>query len=442
MAAAVGAVGTCRLGDDAVAPALLRGGAYPGRRGGSSSTDPRSLDYRILPSTMTVSPGRPSPRSPRSDFSSHAASAPLTVGYEEDPEAWNAFVLSRPEATVAHLWEWSAAIADTYGHQTHHLVVRDEAGIGGVLPLTAVESRLFGRSLVSRPYLDAGGILARSDAAWSMLSTAATELAARLRIRRLDLRQATPPRLALAARADKVTLVLDLAPTPSGVADVSTSAHVEAVWHGIGAKTRNQVRKAERAGLVVERAGADRVGDFYRVWCVNMRDLGSPAHSERWFQAVCAHLGERATCYLVRRGARVIGGLIAITFRDTVAVPWASSDRRYLSLCPNNLLYWTAICDAVHAGRRSFDFGRSSIGSGTYRFKRQWGPTEVRLYWQELDVRRHVVPVEVLAPGETPADLPAPRPARSRRQAEWVWRRLPVPLATWLGARIRGGITL
>lgn len=359
------------------------------------------------------------------------SSSDVDVRSEENPADWNAFILVHPEATVAHLWPWSAVIQEAYGHRTHHLVARDGSGVAGVLPLVEVRSRIFGSSLCSMPYLDTGGIVASASAAWSGLVAAACDLALGLGIRRLDLRHAGRPRLAVPARRDKVNLVLAL------------GRDEKDLWNGIGAKTRNQVRKAEKAGLTAERAGADGVELFYRVWRVNMRDLGSPAHHRRWFERLFTHFGPRAGLILVRRQGLVIGGLVTLEFRDTMVVPWASSDRRYLSLCPNNLLYWMALREALRRGLARFDFGRSSIGSGTYQFKRQWGAVESPLYWQELDPAGRAGATPLLAAGESPppiADTPDADPRRER--AASLWRRLPVPVATWLGGRLRGGITL
>jgi hypothetical protein len=174
-----------------------------------------------------------------------------------------------------------------------------------------------------------------------------------------------------------------------------------------------------------------------------MRDLGSPAHDRRWFEQVFAQLGPRAGCYLVERQNKTIAGLVAIEFRNTVVVPWASSDRAYRHLCPNNLLYWTALRDAAAQGFEQFDFGRSSVGSGTYRFKQQWGSRETQLYWQEVDPMVPDSERRMLALGEVPpraAD--EPELDRTRAWAARLWQRLPVPVATWLGGRLRGGITL
>jgi FemAB-related protein (PEP-CTERM system-associated) len=354
----------------------------------------------------------------------------IQVSLDREPEAWNTFVLGHPEATHAHLWEWSDVIREVYGHRTHHLVARTETGIVGVLPLVEVRSRIFGASLCSMPYLDSGGVLATTGAAWSGLVEAACELAARLRIRRVELRHAVLPRLGVPARQDKVTLVLGLQADP------------ERLWKSVPSPRQRQVRKAEREGITILRSGGDGIRAFYRVWSVNMRDLGSPAHDRRWFERLFAQFGSGAACYLAQRQGEVIGGLVTLEFQKTVMVPWASSDRRYFALSPNHLLYWNVIRDAGTRGFEVFDFGRSSLGSGTYQFKRQWGATEARLYWQGIDPGAPSSERPLLAAGESPPPLPSEPELTSRARAEQLWKRLPVPVATWLGSRLRGGITL
>ena len=50
-------------------------------------------------------------------------------------------------------------------------------------------------------------------------------------------------------------------------------------------------------------------------------------------------------------------------------------------MCPNNLLYWEAIKYAKKYSLTKFDFGRSTINTGTYKFKLQWGAKPVQLYY-------------------------------------------------------------
>jgi FemAB-related protein (PEP-CTERM system-associated) len=145
---------------------------------------------------------------------------------------------------------------------------------------------------------------------------------------------------------------------------------------------RNQVRKALKSGLEVSWSGPEGLDDFYDVFAENMRDLGSPVHSRKFFTAILREHADTARLIHVTDGGRTVGSGVCLAFKDTVMIPWASSRREYLSKCPNNLLYWEAIRWGSAEGFRRFDFGRSSRGSGTYHFKRQWGATEQPLRWE------------------------------------------------------------
>src|SRR4029079_19164841 len=58
-----------------------------------------------------------------------------------------------------------------------------------------------------------------------------------------------------------------------------------------------------------------------------------------------------------------------------------SSRRKYLPMKPNMALYWQNLRLAGEHGYDLFDFGRSTVGSGTHRFKMQWGGREEPLHW-------------------------------------------------------------
>lgn len=123
---------------------------------------------------------------------------------------------------------------------------------------------------------------------------------------------------------------------------------------------------------------------FHGVFERNMRRLGAPAFGCHYLEAVFAEFGAAARCYCALHSGQVIGGLVTLAFRDTVYVPWASALQEYFSVCPNNLLYWSAIRDACSEGLCWFDFGRSLRGSGPLRFKLQWGAAERVLHYQYL----------------------------------------------------------
>ena len=55
---------------------------------------------------------------------------------------------------------------------------------------------------------------------------------------------------------------------------------------------------------------------------------------------------------------------------------------KYNKLAPNILLYWNVIKYYFEAGISIFDFGRCTINSSTYEFKRRWHPEKIQLNYQ------------------------------------------------------------
>ena len=327
-----------------------------------------------------------------------------------DDQAWNEYVSRCPTAGLYHQSGWARVIQRSYGHTPAYLWARDESGVRGILPLAVFRGALGRRSLVSLPFLDEGGLCADSEAARTALWEAAQAVARRERAGVVELRQGAPSGLPLAALGSKVSVMLELASEP------------ETLWKRLDAKVRNQVRKAMTSGLTPAWCGIEALDDFYAVFAQNMRDLGSPVHGRRFFAAILEEFAGDARLLLVRDGPRVVAGGVCIAFRDTVLVPWASSLREWRSRCPSNLLYWEVMRSACDKGLRWLDFGRSSPGGGTYKFKMQWGGQERRLHWQ-------------VDPSDRASLVDADNP-----RYRWLigaWQRLPVPLTTAIGPLVR-----
>jgi FemAB-related protein (PEP-CTERM system-associated) len=295
--------------------------------------------------------------------------------------------------------------------------VRDARGaLAGVLPLICLRTLRGRRELVSLPFLDTGGVLAVDADAERALLAGARELLRELGASALELRQLAPLRDGSAVPAQsRVDLVLEL------------EADEETQWKALGAKVRNQTRKAEQSGLVPAPPGTarDRVAGFFTPFAVNMRDLGSPPHARRFYDVAAETFGARLSIHLARLDDRSVGGLVAIDFAGTVTVPWASTLRAERARCPNNLIYWEAIRWAIARRARWFDFGRSPRESGTHRFKLGWGASERELAWIRL------------GPDGEPTAAATGSPGALAQRIARAWTRLPVGLATALGARLR-----
>ena len=327
-----------------------------------------------------------------------------------DDRAWDEYVLQCPNAGVYQRAGWARVIERGYGHVPIYLWARDESRVRGILPMVLFRGALGGRTLVSLPFLDEGGLCADTDIARTALWKAAQDVAKRERAAAIELRQGYPSGLPLAPLGSKVSVMLELASDPG------------TMWKRLDAKVRNQVRKAMTSGLTPAWCGIEGLDDFYAVFAQNMRDLGSPVHAKRFFATILEEFAGDARLLLVRHGTQAVAGGVCIVFRDTVLVPWASSLREWRSRNPNNLLYWEVIRSACDKGLRWLDFGRSSPGEGTYRFKMQWGGSERRLPWQvDPSARASII------------DSDNPR----YRWMIRAWQRLPVPVTKVIGPILR-----
>ena len=256
----------------------------------------------------------------------------------------------------------------------------------------------------------------RGAPARDALLDAALQIACNRGVDYLELRQSREVPGEFRVDTHKVSLTMPL------------KATVEEQWDSAPSERRNRVRKSRKSGLRAEFAGLNRLSDFYRVWSHNMRDLGSPAHSRRWFEVALETFREHMTLLLIRDDQDFAGAAVLVEYKGTLAVPWVSSLRQHFARHPNDLLYWEAMKRGVERGCRRFDFGRSTAGSGNFTYKVRWGAEATPIYWQYR------------ALGKGGATLPDEESAKYSLAVN-LWKRMPVGLANRIGPRIRKGIT-
>lgn len=398
------------------------------------------------------------------------------------------FLERSPKANYCHDPAWLDVMREAYGKEAFAFVrthpVTGE--IRGYAPACHLASAAFGRHLVALPYLDYGGILAddadTEDVLRDKLLSEAVRGKAQLEIRSrypliglphpqdekvcmiLPLREEPAPadwtpveedpldpegvwlpeEAAWMAAGDGVPVDGAAFPEAHGtpaprpvrapartalaserIADVTSA---DAYWKSLDAKVRNQVRKAEKSGVTVKWGREDRLDEFYEVFCVNMRDLGSPTHAKAFFAAVLRHF-PGASIGTAHREGKCIGGLFRILWKDELVIPWASTLKDERVHCPNNALYWEAIRFAFERGCARVDFGRSTREEGTYRFKKQWLARESSLYRYQFDDKGHFL--------ERSWHVSQGKLGWTRN----VWAKLPLRLANSLGPMLRGSIS-
>lgn len=315
-----------------------------------------------------------------------------------------------------HRAAWITSIARGLRQPVHLLQCRHRGELRGMLPLHLVSGPLFGRFLISLPYLNTGGVWAEDDATARQLIDAACDLADALDVRYLELRHEQPvphPRLNH-QRTDKVHLRM---PLPDSV---------DALRRSFKSKLRSQIKRASEQDLTVQFGGPELLDDFYGIFAHNMRDLGTPVFPKHLFRWILREFAQEAEVCTVTQQDRPIAGGLLVHGHGVTEVPSASSLRRWNHTGANMLMYWHLLQRAIERGSHQFDFGRSSEGSGTYRFKRQWGATPSPAVWQYY-VRRG-----------SPETM-RPEDAGKQRLVK-LWQQLPVWLTMRLGPLIVRGI--
>ena len=325
---------------------------------------------------------------------------------------WDAYVSAHAGSSVYHLSALRQFVREATGHRVTYLRARRGTVLVGGLPMVNLRSRIFGNYFVGMPYFNYAGVLADDDEALAALLRGAAERAQAAGGSHIELRQLGPCEgIGWPAKQSKVEMFLDL------------PASWDALWKRFPPKLRAQIRRPSKAGVYARLGGSELLDDFYGVFARNMRDLGTPVYGRGFFGRFMSLLADRtrvAVCYL---SGRPIAGGIVIGHRDILEIPWASTIRDHNALSPNMLLYATVLRYAVEQGYARFDFGRSTVDEGTYRFKRQWGARPIPLHWYYW-----------LRDGDALPELNPHNPKYAL--AIRAWQRLPVPVTRIIGPHL------
>jgi serine/alanine adding enzyme len=347
------------------------------------------------------------------------ATAQCAVAIGESASAdWDEFVANAQDSSLYHLSGWSELAREVFGHRALFAEARDHSGaLVGILPMVQQRSLLLGNFATSVAYFNYGGPVARDqNVAMELMDRAAVQ-AQKLRCRYLEFRDTQARSGNWAQRTDKITLQLALPPS------------FDSLSKALGSKLRSQVKRAERERLVRRTGTLDLIGDFYRVFAENMRDLGTPVYPKRFFEAILRRFGSHCQLVVIDWNGEPAAAAFLTFWRGRAEVPWASCRALAKPIGLNMKLYWELLSIAVERGCTLFDFGRSTVDSGTYRFKRQWGAQPVPLHWYRWE--RQPTDAETSPTGER---------GRLMELASAVWQRLPLRVANALGPLVSGAL--
>lgn len=326
---------------------------------------------------------------------------------EKDAGRWDNYVYAHAFSSFFHLFGWKKVMEKSFGCQTCYLAALEKDDIKGILPLFIVKSWILGNSVSSMP----GGICTDNEDIAKLLYEKAKEITKKYNAKYLLLRDCS-------RKYD-----FDLKIVIYNTSIVKLTKDPNELWKSFDSKARNQTRKAIKSGLIMDK-GKNYLKEFYQVFSINMRDLGTPVFPDRFFECIVSEFPEETDVLTVKYEDKVIGGMFLFFFKDTISDPWASSLRKYFSYCPNNFLYWETFKYGCENGFRFFDMGRSQRDSGSFKFKKQWGAEPRDLYYQYYLYKIKVTPA-----------IESDRAKYSLINKGW--KKLPVGMANFLGPVMR-----
>ena len=302
--------------------------------------------------------------------------APLAIGVLRGKHAldrigqWQAEL--GPADHPAHDLRWLAALSRGQGHTPLVIEARDANRLTGLLPLALVQSPWFGKFLVSLPYVNSAGPLPAGTSAEQALIDRAVQLADELNVRYLELRG--EHEIAHSTLGEMNTSKVHMR--------LALPATSDSLLAGFKSKLRSQIKGALKHDFQVAWGGRELLGDYHGVFARNMRDLGTPVYPRGFFAAILEAFPLHAELCVVRLAGQPAAAALLVHGQSVTEVPSASSLRSLNSTGVNMVLYWRLLSRAIERGQATFDFGRSTEGGGTYKFKQQWGAQPTPAVWQ------------------------------------------------------------
>ena len=343
-----------------------------------------------------------------------AAGAALTVKLMQpaDRARWDAFVDACPDATFFHRAGWQRVIEQSFNQKTWFYYAEQNGQIQGVLPLSEVNSRLFGHSLGAMHFCVYGGVAAVSDAARLLLDAAADALARELKVGHLEYRNlvaAHPHNPVWRTKALYVTF------------RKAISSEDEENLNAIPRKQRAMVRKGIKLGLVG--AVDDNVERMFTAYASSVHRLGTPVFPKKYFALLKEEFGDACEVRVITRNGALVAAVLSFYWRDEVVPYYGGGMPLARDVAGNDFMYWNLMQAAAARGARLFDFGRSKLGTGAYDFKKNWGFTAQPLPYE----------YQLYASRELPDNNPlSPKYQRFIK----LWKKMPLALANVLGPHI------
>ncbi|NHN32470.1 GNAT family N-acetyltransferase [Paenibacillus agricola] len=293
-------------------------------------------------------------------------------------EEWDG--LARTQGTVFHSTAFRQVLISSFGYTCrYHAVVNSQNRICALIPLIVGRNLGWKKAAVSLPFVNYTDICSDSEEAFSYAIHALIQLKAEHRLGYIELRlkNQSLDNSSWSLNLHNHTFVLALDEDEDKVLALSNGSN------------RNHVRKVYKNNWFTVSFDSQHLEGFHKVYVRRMKQLGSPAQDISFFRNFLVYLPEHAHLLTVLDSAtgEVVGGMLLLTSpaNSTLYYPYGANLSEYNNKYLNNFMYWEAVRFGIRQGLKHLDLGRSQTGSGTYKYKEQWGAKPVQLKYLVYD---------------------------------------------------------
>ncbi|NNL89845.1 MAG: FemAB family PEP-CTERM system-associated protein [Marinicaulis sp.] len=328
-----------------------------------------------------------------------------------DAALWDDYVLRAPSGTIFHRFGWRNIIASVYGYDAIQLMALQDNIPVGVLPLFDIRSPLLGRSLIATAFTVGGGVLSENVDACEALCREAEKIGCRRRVKYVEIRSEAAGAAGWIPKTERYASF-----------ELSLIGDADDALKAVPRKRRAEVRKAlefQKNGRLSIRFDGS-VDEFYELYAVAMRNHGTPVFPKKYVAALVTEWPEDVEISIVESDGAAIVALL--TFYDGInARPYFIGARQNTrGLRAQEFAYWMTMRRAAERGCTNFDFGRSKIDTGPYKFKKLWGCEPNTLTYQYKLLVANTLPD--VNPNNPKFEL-----------FSNTWKKLPMPIANFVG---------
>jgi hypothetical protein len=156
---------------------------------------------------------------------------------------------------------------------------------------------------------------------------------------------------------------------------------------------RQNIRRAQQAGLTVTIGGAELLESFYQLYLQSYsrwkdRRTASLAHGLQRFQRMFDLPGSQARITVARKQQQVVAAVIFCNYRRTAGYLYGGADFNFQELRPNNLIHAEIVRYLIEQGVSEYNLGMSLGQKELEHFKETLG---AKIFFS-VSLRRHRFP--------------------------------------------------